>query len=267
MIIPIEIFDIIINYSDDIAIHINFNRKYKTLIPWNMKFLKTIDDKIMEGDIEYIMKLNKAKVLVKLTDMIYYKLPFIIKFRCSKLLDIDLIDANTKCLIRYDTLMYYDRHDVINKLSMSAKDHVKDSDFHIEDKFEWGSEERLKTNSDYNYYMDLVEYAHGSYEYRYYYLPYKYNNVLLKSNSIIFDDIAPFTFGCTGPKREMCLVGKDSYKMLEDVLGKNLDKFRENIVFLTENKGDYHRHYHEDWIQEKDKHEVECINYCWRNYE
>ncbi|KAJ3214957.1 hypothetical protein HK099_006602 [Clydaea vesicula] len=244
MIIPIEIFDIIINYSDDIAIHIDFNRKYKTLKPWNMKFLKTIDDKMIEGDIEYIMKLNKARILVSLTNMIYYKLPFIIKFRCSKLLGINLIDSNTRCVLKYDTLMYYDRHDVINKLSMSAKDYVKTSDYHIYWKFEWNSEESCKAYRDYDYFMDYVQHTQGTYDYGFGYEPYEYSNIILLSNSIIFDDIEPFTFGCTGLKPS--LIAKDSYNINDD---------------------DYYTGSHEDWIEEKINDEADCVKYCSRPYE
>ncbi|KAJ3381626.1 Platinum sensitivity protein [Lobulomyces angularis] len=95
MFFPSEVFDLIICYSDDLIALKYFMRELRefTVIPWNMTFLKTIDNQISNRNIRYINRLRRSEIYVELTNMVL------------KLMDIDLLND-----AYYDVLVYYDRN-------------------------------------------------------------------------------------------------------------------------------------------------------------
>ncbi|KAJ3224077.1 hypothetical protein HK099_000289 [Clydaea vesicula] len=118
--------------------------------------------------------------------------------------------AKHSCLVylrTYDILLYYDRHDIINKLSKTI-------------------------HEDCN---NILLYSYGKY------LEYMDDHYICHMHR--YSD-HPYI-------RDICHMIE--YHMFEDILGKNLDTFRKNIIFSTENEEDYYYYDHEDWIGEKDE--------------
>ncbi|KAJ3227615.1 hypothetical protein HK099_001122 [Clydaea vesicula] len=174
MFFPSEVFDLIICYSDDLIALKYFMRELRefTVIPWNMTFLKTIDNQISNRNIRYINRLRRSEIYVELTNMVL------------KLMDIDLLND-----AYYDVLVYYDRN---------------------ADKLDPGqSYQELDVWHDYEWIYN-GEGIHRDFTKTCY--PFEYKDVTLYSQSILFNDILPFTFG-----KDSHMIGKDAYNMFEDV--------------------------------------------------